>query len=172
MSETNTRLYELGFILVPTTPEVEVSEKVDALKSLIKSVEGAVTSEGTPEYIDLAYTMERSVGSKKFKYSQGYFGFIKFETTPDALEALKKSLDANLDVVRYILLKTAAENSIVFKKPKLEAKRDSGLVDEEILDDAEDLEDDLEAHEALPNLSAEVMSDEGKVAEVEETEAQ
>jgi ribosomal protein S6 len=153
MSETNTRLYELGFILVPTTPESEVPEKVELLKSLIKGVEGSVVKEGVPEFIDLAYTMERSVGSKKYKYSQGYFGFIKFETSPEMLEALKKALDGQLDVVRYILLKTNPENGIVFKKPKIEAKREIELDDEDIIDDIEEVEDSISAHEALPELS-------------------
>lgn len=155
MSETNTRLYELGFILVPTMPETEVPGSVDALKSLITSVEGVVRTEGTPEYIDLAYTMEKTVGSKKSKYSQGYFGFIKFEASPEALEALKKSLDAAENLVRYLLIKTNAENTIVFKKPKVEAKRGGTLSEEEILEeDAETLEveDDVAAHEALPDL--------------------
>ena len=155
MSETNTRLYELGFILVPTTPESEVPAKVEVLKSLIKDVKGTVTTEGAPEYIDLAYTMEKTVGSKKSKYSQGYFGFIKFETDPESLETLKKALDSELDIVRYILLKTNPENTIVFKKPKLEAKRDGGVVDEEIIDETEEVED-ISAHEALPELSADL----------------
>lgn len=169
MSEKNTRLYELGFILVPTTPETEVSSKVEALKTLIKGVEGEVTSEGAPEYIDLAYTMERSVGSKKHKYSQGYFGWIKFDSDPEALVALKKALDADLDIVRYILLKTSAENTIVFKKPKVEAKRDLGISDEDLaLDDMEEVEDDVAAHEALPDLMPEIETAE----EVKEEETE
>ncbi len=168
MSEKNTRLYELGFILVPTTPESEVSSKVESLKTLLKGVEGEVSSEGAPEYIDLAYTMERSVGSKKYKYSQGYFGWLKFETSPEALEALKKALDADLDIVRYILLKTNAENTIVFKKPKVEAKRDVGLADEDVALDTEEVEEDVAAHEALPDLMPEIETAE----EVKEEETQ
>lgn len=168
MSETNTRLYELGFILVPTTPETEVSSKVESLKTLIKGVEGVISSEGAPEYIDLAYTMERSVGSKKYKYSQGYFGWLKFETTPDALLALKKALDADLDIVRYILLKTNTENTIVFKKPKVEAKRDMESSDEEPAEDIEEVEEDIAAHESLPDL----MPDIEIAEEVKEEEAE
>lgn len=169
MSEKNTRLYELGFILVPATPETEVPKKVESLKTLIKGIEGVVSSEGAPEYIDLAYTMERSVGSKKFKYSQGYFGWLKFETTPDALESLKKSLDADLDIVRYILLKTSAENTIVFKKPKVEAKRDSGISDEDLIEEeVNEVEDEVAAHEALPDLMPEIESAE----EVKEEESE
>lgn len=160
MSEKNTRLYELGFILVPTLPETGIPEKVESLKSLIKGVDGEVTSEGTPEYIDLAYTIEKTFGSKKNKYSQGYFGFIKFEASPDSLESLKKSLDGEVDIVRYLLIKTDADNTIIFKKPKIEARRDNGMIDEsELVGDEESVDDIIEAHEALPDLMPEVLED-------------
>ncbi len=160
MSEIQTRLYECGYVLVPTIPESEVPTAVDAIKSLITSAGATITVSPDPEYIDLAYTMEKTVGSKKSKYSQGYFGFIKFETTPDTLEQIKKSLDAHLELVRYILLKTDADNTIVFKKPKLEAKRgDSAPIDEAELIAAE-AEEDMELdHEKLPDLAAEVAEE-------------
>ena len=151
MSEKTTRLYELGFILVPITPEVEVSQKVDVLKDFIKKVEGTISSEGNPEYIDLAYPMDKVIGSKKSIYSQGYFGWIKFESEPSTLEALKKSFDANEDLVRYILIKTDATNTISFKKPKIEAKRD---MENDESDSEEDLDEDVLGHEKLPDLTS------------------
>lgn len=162
MSEKTTRLYELGFLLVPTTAEPEVPEKVEALKSAITALEGVVTSESTPEYIDLAYTMEATVGSKTSKYSQGYFGWIKFEVLPEALESLKKTLDGNADLIRYILVKTSAHNTVVFKKPKIEAQRQAAVLDEELLVDdtlADDgLVDDRSLdHERLPSLEADIV---------------
>ena len=169
MSESTTRLYECGYILVPTIPESEVPQGVDALKALVTSVGGSITTEGAPEYIDLAYTMEKIVGSKKSKYSQGYFGFIKFETTPDTLEQIKKSLDAEAQLVRYILLKTDADNTVVFKKPKMEAKRgDNTPIDEEELIADELAEDMALDHEKLPDLAAEVTEDVAPVVEPEE----
>lgn len=157
MSESTTRLYECGYILVPTIPESEVPASVETLKALIKSVGGTISSEGTPEFIDLAYTMEKTVGSKKSNYSQGYFGFIKFETTPDTLEQVKKALDAQAEVVRYLLIKTEEGNTISFKKPKVEAKRDSGPIDEALLIEDEIAEDEAVLdHEKLPDLAAEV----------------
>ncbi|MBP6857978.1 MAG: 30S ribosomal protein S6 [Candidatus Pacebacteria bacterium] len=153
MSETNTRLYELGFILVPTTPETEVSQKVEVLKTSIKNVEGSVSSEGNPEYIDLAYPMDKTIGSKKSIYSQGYFGWLKFDADPSALEALKKSLDANEELVRYLLIKTDAANTITFKKPKVEAKRDTDIIDESELLEGEEMEEDSLDHEKLPDLA-------------------
>lgn len=171
MSEKTTRLYELGFILVPTVPELEVPQKVETLKSLIKDEGGGITAEGAPEYIDLAYTMERTIGSKTQKYSQGYFGFIKFEAEPSALEALKKSFDISEMLVRYLLIKTDATNTITFKKPKIEAKRgDAAVIDDaDLADDNESVDDIIAAHEALPDLLPEIEQD---AAAAEEEEAQ
>ncbi|MEK7228208.1 MAG: 30S ribosomal protein S6 [Patescibacteria group bacterium] len=169
MTEKTTRLYELGFILVPTIPELEVSQKVDALKSLIKKEDGVVATEGVPEYIDLAYTIERTIGSKKNKYSQGYFGWVKFETTPESLEALKKALDIEEMLVRYLLIKTDAANTITFKKPKIEAKRgDATSIDDADLASDESVDDIIAAHEALPDLLPEIEQD----GAVEEKEAE
>jgi small subunit ribosomal protein S6 len=160
MSEKTTRLYELGFILVPTMPETEVPAKLESLKSLINKVEGEVTAEGNPEYIDLAYTIEKTFGSKKSKYSQGYFGFIKFNAEPAALESLKKSLDGDVEIVRYLLIKTEEGNNIIFKKPKVEAKRGDAQIDETDLEDADESVDDIiAAHEALPDLLPEIEAD-------------
>lgn len=167
MSNTTTRLYEFGFILVPTIPESEVPQKVEALKALFTSAGGTISSEGTPEFIDLAYSMEKTVGSKKSIYSQGYFGFIKFETTPDTLEVIKKALDAEAELVRYLLIKTEEGNTISFKKPKVEAKRDTGVIDEALLMEDEMVEDEpVLDHEKLPDLASEVAEEKPEPEEV------
>ncbi len=162
MSEKNTRLYELGFVLVPTTAEPEVPAKVEALKQAIIALEGAVTNEGNPEFIDLAYTMEQTVGSKKNKYSQGYFGWVKFDLAPEALADLKKVLDGNADLVRYILVKTSAQNTVVFKKPKVEPKRDAAILDEDLvgeeLPDDGIVDDQSLDHERLPSVAEDLVS--------------
>lgn len=162
MSEEN-RTYELGYILVPTLPETDVETAVATLKSTITTVEGAVLSEGTPEFIDLAYQIEKNVKSKKMKWTQGYFGWIKFTAAPETLEALKKVFDGNLELMRYMLVKTDAENNVVFKKPKVEAKRggevsfDEGELAEIAADmDNEEAEDTVEQHEKLPDLADDV----------------
>lgn len=170
MSEDN-RTYELGFILVPTLPEGEVEERVAVLKNAITAVEGNVTSEGVSEFIDLAYQIEKNVKSKKMKWAQGYFGWMKFTAAPEALEALKKALDANLDLIRYMLIKTDTENTVIFKKPKVEARRDAQVSDEEVIfseeelaaanEDAEDEspEDLKESHEKLPNVESDIVDE-------------
>ncbi len=167
MSEdTNTRFYEVGFLLTPSVAETEVEKEVAALKGAIEKAGGQVHSEGNPEYIDLAYTMEKTVGSKKYKYSQGYFGWIKFESDPETIAPLTKALDGNLSLIRYILVKTNVENTIVFKKPKVDAKRETVLSEEEMDAliagaEAESAEEEAptEEHEKLPDLADEVAAD-------------
>ena len=160
MSEES-RTYELGFILVPTISESEVDAKVAELKAAITAVEGTVGAEGTTEFIDLAYRIEKNVKSKKMKWSQGYFGWMKFTAAPEALAALKKVLDGNLELMRYILVKTNAENLVQFKKPKIEARRDSNIsiddldVSDEEITDVE--EDKKEVHETLPDVKSDVV---------------
>ena len=163
--ENNDRFYEIGFLFTPTTPEVEVEKEVATLKSIIEKEGGAVHSESIPEFIDLAYTMEKTVGSKKSKYSQGYFGWIKFTIDPSAIAPISKAFDGNLALIRYILVKTNVENTIVFKKPKVDAKRETVLSEEEMnaliaATEAESAEEEVkEEHEKLPDLAADIASD-------------
>jgi len=160
MSE-DTRTYELGFILVPTIPESDVEAKVAELKAVITSAEGTIGAEGTTEFIDLAYRIEKNVKSKKMKWNQGYFGWMKFTAAPESQAIIKKALDGNIDLMRYMLIKTSAENLVQFKKPKIEAMRNSNVSiddmdvsDEDMSDDAE--EDTKEVHETLPDVESDI----------------
>lgn len=160
MSE-ETRTYELSYLITSTTPEAEVETVVSSLKSEIEKAQGAVIAEGNPDFIDLAYTIEKNVASKKMKWSQGYFGWVKFTAEPEAMEVLKKAYDANTAVMRYMLIKTSAENLVTFKKPKIDARRADLVTGEESENnDEESVEEEapasLEVHETLPNLEAEV----------------
>jgi ribosomal protein S6 len=174
MSE-DTRTYELSFILVPTVPESEVDQKVAELKSAITALQGTIGAEGTTEFIDLAYRIEKNVKSKKMKWNQGYFGWMKFTAAPEALEALKKVLDGNLELMRYMLIKTSAENLVQFKKPKIEAMRNSNVSiddmdvsDEEMEEDSE--EDEKEVHETLPDVEADMTDTPAEIPATETAE--
>ncbi len=159
MSEEN-RTYELGFVLVPTVPESEVEAKVAELKAAVATAGGIVGAEGTTEFIDLAYRIEKNVKSKKMKWTQGYFGWMKFTAAPESQAVLKKALDGNLDLMRYMLIKTSAENLVQFKKPKIEAQRSSNVSidDLDVVDEAvSDVEEDKkEVHETLPDVESDI----------------
>jgi len=160
MSENDTRTYELGFILVPTVPESEVEAKVAELKAVITAAEGTIGAEGTTEFIDLAYRIEKNVKSKKMKWNQGYFGWMKFTAAPESQAIIKKALDGNLDLMRYMLIKTSAENLVQFKKPKIEAMRNSNVSIDDLDVSDEEMEetegDSKEVHETLPDVNADI----------------
>lgn len=166
--EETIRLYELGYLLIPTISESDIQTHVDALSKTITNLGGTITATDIPEYIDLAYTMEQRIASKLSKWSQAYFGSIKFELSPTQMDALKKALDGNAAVIRYLLIKTDADNTTVFKKPMLAAKRateEETLVDEAAIaavqkEEVEGVDDIVEAsHELLPDVAQDIVED-------------
>lgn len=170
MSETGTRTYEFGYVLAPAVPETEVPAHLDTFKKVVTKLKGEILSEGSPEFIDLAYTMEKSIANKKMKYSQGYFGWMKFSASPEAMEEIKKALDGIAELVRYILIKTSVENTIVFKKPKIEAVRDVDMDEEEMTPD-EPQEGILSVdHEILPYVTDDIADVQAEISDVEPEE--
>lgn len=165
MSET-TRTYELGYLLAPTISETQIEASVQTLSDAISTAGGTIVATGAPEYIDLAYTMEKHIASKINRYSQAYFGWVKFDADPETMEALKKVLDSNVELIRYLMVKTSTHNTVIFKKPKIEAKRESSA--EELIDEvleAENTADDIiEDHEKLPDLEGDILDEEGTQA--------
>lgn len=157
MSET-TRTYELGYLLVPTVPEAQVESTVQTLQSAITAAGATMVATGNPEFIDLEYTMEKSVASKTNRYSQAYFGWIKFDADPETVESLKKAFDGNNDLIRYLLVKTNAQNMVIFRKPKNEAVREVFADDVDALLDEADDESLKEDHEKLPDLQEDVVA--------------
>jgi len=105
------RVYEIGYLLVPQIREEEIDVRVDALRKMITDKSGLPISEGRPELITLAYPMSKDIENKRQEYTKGYFGWIKFDISPESVVTLKKELDATLDVVRYLILSTVREDT-------------------------------------------------------------
>lgn len=111
-----TKVYELGYVLVPTIEEAGVPAVYGNLKELVSSFQGEVISDEIPKMIDLAYSMVKVVTNVRNKFNTGYFGWIKF--TMDSLKVLelKKTLDLDPNIVRFLILKTVKENTIAAKR--------------------------------------------------------
>src|SRR3990167_4669546 len=73
-------IYEVGFHLVPTIAEDGVGAAVEKVRKLIGD-DAEFISEGYPTKINLAYIIERATQGKREKYSEAWFGWIKFATT-------------------------------------------------------------------------------------------
>lgn len=110
------QVYELGYHIVPTIPEEHVPEEVTKIRDIIEKKKGIVIADEHPRHTKLAYEMTKMIANKKYKYNEGYFGWIKFQMEPQAAVALKKDLDDNDNVIRFLLIKTVKENTMSPKK--------------------------------------------------------
>lgn len=113
--EAETQVYEVGFHIVPSTPEDKISKEVDIIKSLIEKDGGVLITDGSPKLINLAYTITKDIDSKRYKFDTAYFGWIKFEMKTDSIIALKEEMDTNKSIVRFLIIKTVKESTLVPK---------------------------------------------------------
>lgn len=112
----DSRIYEVGYLLVPNIPEEEIGAEYGNLKELVASLGGVVISDEMPKMIGLAYQMTKVVSNIRHKYDNGYFGWIKFEIDPENVLDLKKKLDMDAKVIRFLITKTVRENTIASKR--------------------------------------------------------
>jgi len=110
------RVYELGYLLVPT----EASEGIPAiygnLKELVLSFGGEIIADEMPRIIQLAYTMLKVYKNVRSKYDTAYFGWIKFTMDSQKLLELKKKLDLDPNIIRHLMIKTVKENTIAARR--------------------------------------------------------
>lgn len=116
MKNADGRVYELGFLLVPTISEENMPIAFNNLKDLIADFGGEIISDEMPKMISLAYTMFKIHQNVRNKFNSAYFGWIKFETSPEKIPGLNKKLDFDQNLVRFLILKTVRENTIAAKR--------------------------------------------------------
>lgn len=116
-------VYEVGFHIVPAVSPENLPKEVDAIKAVLGGVGATVISEEFPKLRNLAYTMVKAIGPARHKYDTAYFGWVKYEAAPESMAEVKKSLDANEKILRYIIIKTVRENTIYGPKVLGEEKK-------------------------------------------------
>jgi ribosomal protein S6 len=120
-------IYEVGFHLVPTIAEDGVGAAVEKVRKLIGD-DAEFISEGYPAKMSLAYTIERATQGKREKYSEAWFGWIKFATTRNKIPALEAALNDSRDVLRSLIIETVREDIVppkaraVFSSDRLEGE--------------------------------------------------
>jgi ribosomal protein S6 len=113
---TNSKVYELGYLLVPSIKEEDVPVSYGNLKELVASFGGEVISDEMPKMMPLAYAMQKVVSNVRSKFNTAYFGWTKFTMSAEKVLELKKSLDLNPQFIRFLILKTVKENTIAAKR--------------------------------------------------------
>lgn len=118
------KVYELGFHLLPTVAEDDVAVQFSHLKSFIEKRGGEFISEDFPKLRDLAYEVSKTIKSQKKRYTQAYFGWVKFTLEPEKVEEVEKDVKSFEPMLRYLLIKTVEENTLssITKEDKRGAK--------------------------------------------------
>ena len=114
--EINERVYELGYLLAPTISEEDLPVSFCNLKELISSLGGVHISDEMAKMIPLAYPMVKVVSNVRNKFNTAYFGWIKFTMGTDTVLELKKKLDLDPNIIRFLILKTVKENTMAVKR--------------------------------------------------------
>ncbi len=153
------RIYELGYHLLPILGEEDIEKEREALVATITTLNGEVIDEEKPALINLAYTMYKKVNNKKTPYDQAYFGWIKFRLSPDELVNVKKDVEREDNILRYLLITTVEENTIYSDQPYKLAKQFQSDEDEIESDDI-DLDEDLIDEDDIDEEKIESLLDE------------
>ncbi|MEJ0001596.1 MAG: 30S ribosomal protein S6 [bacterium] len=109
-------VYEIGYLLVPTTAEEQVPALYGNMKEAVTSMEGTLISDEMPKMIPLAYTMLKVYKNVRSKYDTAYFGWVKFTMDSQKLLELKKTLDLDPNIIRFLIVKTVKENTIAARR--------------------------------------------------------
>lgn len=143
--EMISRVYEVSFWLVPTISESELPEHFDRLKKVISSAGGEFVSEEAPYSREMTYEMVRVIDNVNKRFSEGYFGWIKFKMASNAVSAVKDAFENDLTVIRSLVIETVEENTTYTKRPESKF-----VAVEDIADEVEDIAEVIAESETEP----------------------
>jgi ribosomal protein S6 len=102
-------IYEVGYHIVPTVGEDGLSSEVGSVRSAIEDNGGAVFAEEWPKQMTLSYPISKDIDRKRHKFNESFFGWMKFEGTPDTAGAVNAILPTNKHMLRFVVIKTVRE---------------------------------------------------------------
>ncbi len=116
LKEDALQVYEIGYLLVSSIPEEKVASEVAILKEVLSKKNADFIGEEAPELRTLAYTMIKKIGTANIRFTQGYFGWFKFELAKKDIEIVKKAFDENKNILRSLIITTIHGNTYLGKK--------------------------------------------------------
>ncbi len=120
--ENEGAVYEVGCLFVPIISDKDVLLEVSNIKLSLEKLGFNFLSGAGPNRLELAYSMKKITGNEKHLFAEAYFVWLKFKAISNKLVELKKDLDKNSNILRYLLMKTTEEDSLVSFQKKLVTK--------------------------------------------------
>ena len=150
--ELENRIYEVGYLIVPTVPEGDLPREVTTLKDDLDREKAVIISEEFPKHRPLTYTMQKRSGDGYEKYINGYFGWMKFEATPKSALRIEQEFKKNRLILRHLLIKTVREHTLTAGRLRVE-RRERKSVPQSVQPSAPVSEADLE--KAIQDITTE-----------------
>ena len=116
--ETEGRIYEVGYLIMPAVPEADLSREVTGLKDVLDREKAAIISEEFPRLRQLAYPMYKRTSEGYQKHVNAYFGWLKFEASPESTLQIERGLKGFPNLLRYLLIKTVREHTLTLGRPR------------------------------------------------------
>ena len=129
--DNETKLYEVGYLLLPMLAEETLPVEIDALRATVEKHTGVIESAELPKSRQLAYTISKKIANKRTECSQAYFGVVLFRAPAEAAPAIKSDLDKNEHILRFMLIET-----VPYEAPVRRVPREEGVVPEDKPKDA------------------------------------
>ena len=127
-AEAIVRIYEAGYHISPEVKEEDLDGTISKMRKIIEKADGTLISEGTPVLMKLSFPIFKREGEKTHEYDRGYYGWLKFEASPECSEELRDALLTNTNIVRSSVIRTLREDTRAkIKAPTLrEVRRTDG----------------------------------------------
>ncbi|MEK7136365.1 MAG: 30S ribosomal protein S6 [Patescibacteria group bacterium] len=122
--------YELGYLLVPFVAEGERENTVQKeIKDAILATGGKIGTEVGPIMKHLAYSIRKMSNNKYNLFRDAYFGAIRFETTPSAIDQITKSMQKSDSLIRFMIIEVAKNTEMKVRLVDGADKKEADLVD-------------------------------------------
>lgn len=112
------QIYEIGYLILPSIPEGQISDVVANLKSIIAKVGGQELDSEEPFKYELAYTMSKTVGQSRYVVKDAYLGWLKFEIDAAKIAEVKTGLERTNELLRFLLIKVPRKTTFTFAKAR------------------------------------------------------
>lgn len=107
--DSETKNYELAYVLSSAIPEDGILTASGKLTAAIEEAKGMVKRAETPKKRRLAYGIK--------KETNGYFGWTTFSMAPNAVALLEKKIKENKDLLRHVIVEEEIETRIPYVRP-------------------------------------------------------
>lgn len=110
---TELRVYELGFHIDPELAQEEAKKTYQGIRDSVEEA-GTIVAEGTPEKIQLAYTVSRMEHGGRRDFDGSYFSWIAYEADGPGHDKVTSAAAAETRIFRFLDLRTTKEQATHF----------------------------------------------------------